>query len=163
MILLQNTREHIREHPVRMMISALFILVIMQVVMDESAYHRFSIAAIAFVFAFKSWVNLVFSITTHKQKGETALSMAIERYFWSLLGQSVAFTILFFSATVAGSSPQQVNPNDLFGIDWVVIRNGIRTIAIISVMSVIIYGDQTLEALKDYIQREKERTEGVSA
>ena len=156
MSILNSIRSHVREHPIRMLSTTLAILIFMQVVMGEAEYHRFSVAAIAFVFAFKSWVNLVFSMTTHRQRGETDLSMALERYFWSLLGQSVVFTILFLFAALSGLSPNVPQADEFLGVNMVVVRNAIRTIAIVSVISVIIYGDQTLEALKDYIRQEKE-------
>ncbi len=159
MIYLQTGRKHIREHPFRTLTTALVILIVMQVMMSETVYHRFSLSMIAFVFAFKSWVNLVFSVTTHKQRGETDLSVSIERYFWALLGQSIAFTILFTVSAFTSAVPNPSQAGDWFGINLVVIRNAILTVAIVSVISVIVYGDQTLESLKAYIEREKEKTD----
>lgn len=121
------------------------VLLIAQVMTDERFYTLVSIGMIFVVFAFKSWVNLVFAVTTHRQKGETPLSIATERYFWSLLAQSAVFGILFFVALL-----------DSLGVEWlgrdlVAVRNFLRSIAVISILAVIIYGDQTLEALRDYI------------
>jgi heme exporter protein D len=124
------------------------ILLAMQVIFSEETYARISVAMIFLVFAFKSWVNLVFSVTTHKQQGETELSVATERYFWALLGQSVIFSILFFLAFLDSLGVEW------FGRDLIMVRNFIRSVAAISVVSVIIYGDQTLEALRDHILTE---------
>lgn len=128
-------------------------LVFLQMVLSELAYHRLSIAMIFFVFTFKSWVNFVFAITTHRQKGESALSIAIERYFWALCSQSIAFSILFLVVFM------DVMGVRVFGMDLFMVRNMLRSVAIISVVAVIIYGDQTLDALMAYLKREK-ATEG---
>lgn len=154
----QALRQWIRDNPIHAMIGLGLILLFMQVLINEETYTRISVAMIFLVFAFKSWVNLVFAVTTHRQHGETELSIATERYFWSLLGQSAIFSILFFLAFLDSIGVEW------FGQDLVVVRNFIRSVAVISVVSVIIYGDQTLEALRDHIlknpteKRSEERT-----
>lgn len=138
-------RQWARDNPIHTMVFFALILLAMQVLIDEQDYARISVAMIFLVFAFKSWVNLIFAVTTHKQHGETDLSVATERYFWSLLGQSAVFSILFFLAFLESIGVEW------FGRDLIMVRNFMRSVAIISVISVIIYGDQTLEALRDYI------------
>jgi hypothetical protein len=145
-------RLWVRDNPVPSMACVALALFALQVFFTEAQYTRISIFMIFTVFAFKSWVNMVFAITTHRQKGETPLSIATERYFWSLLCQSVVFSILFGVAFLDSMGVEW------FGRDLVAVRNFLRSIAVISVLGVIIYGDQSLEALRDYILRNGHET-----
>lgn len=138
-------RRYAHNHPMRIVLTVLAALVIGQFFLDESFYHRLSVFLIFTVFAFKSWANLIFSITTRRQEGNTDLSRAMEKYFVALFSQSVIFSVLFLVAFIdlAGAP--------LWGMEWIVVRNMLRTIAIATVVGVIIYGDVALDALLDEV------------
>lgn len=141
-----SVRKFIHSHPIQILFGSLLLLLAIQLLTSESVYGKFSVFMVFVVFAFKSWVNIVFSITTRRQNGETALSLAIEKYFLALLFQSSIFSLSFLIAFL------DLMGVHVWGMEWVPFRNTLRTVAIISVMSVIIYGDQTLDALMDDIK-----------
>lgn len=149
-------REAVRANPDRSLVASAAILLTLQILFPEDVYHKISIAMIFLVFASKSWFNFVFAITTQRQQGETLLSIRIERYFWALFGQAVAFSALFLFAfvDVMGFSPHWMN--------LVAFRNVLRSIAIVAVLDVIIRGDLTVAALMDYIRRENRAGHEIS-
>lgn len=144
-----QVRTFLRANPALILLLAMVGLTVIQAMTSDFFYTKLSIAMTFLVFAFKSWVNFVFAITTHRQHGETDLSISMEKYFWALLSQSVAFSILF--AMAFADSMQWNFP----GMDWDMTRNAMRNIGITTILAVIIFGDNALEDLMEYIRKNK--------
>jgi hypothetical protein len=145
-------RVQLRANPVLVLILTMATLTVTQSMTSDLWYAKFSIAMTVLVFAFKSWVNFVFAITTHRQKGETDLSKSMEKYFWALLSQSIIFSLLF----LMGFADMMGWPTPL--LEWAETRNFVRNLGITSIIAVIIFGEHALEDLMTYIRNAKAET-----
>ena len=134
-------------------IGVFVLLSIVQYFVSVHTATVFSVVMVGIAFTFKSCVSFVSAYTMYRQQGTSKLARACHRYFWSMLGMSLLFAILFWLATA--DSVHIVFP----GTDLAEVRNSLRNLAIASIVAVIITGSQMMDALfadlRDQVNRRK--------
>lgn len=132
-------------------------LSVIQYVVPAHHFTIFSVAAVAFAFSFKSWVNVVSVYTMYRQQGTSALARACLRYFAAMLAMSVALAFLFWLATADGVHVS------IPGTEIREVRNTLRNVAITAIVAVILTGAQMMDALFAYLrdQASRRRADGL--
>lgn len=147
--------------PLWAVVASVFVaLSVMQSVVPAHHFTIFSVGAAAFVFTFKTWVNVITAYTMYRQHGTSQLARACLRYFGAMLFMSAALALLFWLATADGVSLA------LPGAEMSEVRNTLRNVAITAIVAVILTGAQMMDALFAYLRDQattnRQRPDGLN-